>query len=83
MFPKFSAPVSGKLREVIENATTARDKISLKWLGVTKGESGGVAMMKKTVKEVAQYDTVFNYVNPKTIEQSKLPIYNDSDGYRG
>ena len=47
-FPNFTTPVSGMLREVFDNGTTTRDKISLNGLGTTQGEYGGVSMMLKT-----------------------------------
>ena len=61
MFPNLIPPVSRTLRGVLENDTTKTDKIHLNGLGMTKGESGDVSMMLKTVMEVAQYYTVFNY----------------------
>ena len=58
VFPDFTTPVSGTLREVLDNDTTTRDGISLHGLGMTKGESGGVSMILKIGMEVAQYHTV-------------------------
>ena len=52
-FPKFAASVSGTLREILDNDTTTRDKITLKLLGETKGKSGVVAIMLKTGIKVA------------------------------
>ena len=58
LFPlNFATPVSGTLREVLDINTTTREKSHLNGLG----ESGGVSMMLKTVIEVAQDYTVFNY----------------------
>ena len=65
-FSNFAAPVSGTLREILDNDTTTRDKISLKVLDVTKGESVGVSTMLKILMKVAQEYTVFNYVPPKS-----------------
>ena len=59
-YPKFTAPVVGILREVIDNDTTTRDKISLNGLWGTKGESGGVSMMLKIGMGVSQDYNVFN-----------------------
>ena len=56
--------MSGILRVVIENDTTARDKFSLNGLGITKAKSGVVSMMLKIVMEVGQYYTIFNYGPP-------------------
>ena len=61
MFPNLTPPVSWTLRGVLENDTTKTDKFSLNGLGMTKGESGGVSMMLKTVMEVAQDYSVLNY----------------------
>ena len=59
VFHKFTPPVSSTLREILDNDTTTRDKISLKVLGMAKVESGGVFMMMKTVMKVAQGYTIF------------------------
>ena len=59
-FPDFTTPVPGTLREVLENYTTPRDKISLNGLGMTKGKYRGVPMMIITGMEVAQDYTVLN-----------------------
>ena len=48
LFPNFKAPVPGTLREVLDNDTTPRDKISLNGLGTKKRKSGGASMMMKT-----------------------------------
>ena len=64
MLPKFTAPVSETLREILDNDTTTRDKTPLKGLGVTKGESGGVSVMLEKRMKVAQHYTVFKY-NPQ------------------
>ena len=64
-FPNITTPVSGTLRGFLENDTTTGDKNFLNGLGMTKGESGGVSMIMKTVVEVAQYYTVFNYIPPR------------------
>ena len=53
LFPKFSAPLSGTLREVLDNYTTTRDKIPIKSLEVTTFESVGVAIILKTGMKVA------------------------------
>ena len=63
---KFTAPVSGMLRKVIDNNNTTRNKIYLNELGITNGEYLGVSMMLKTGTEMAQYYTVFNYITPRT-----------------
>ena len=46
---KFPSIVSGKLREVLDNATTTIDKKILKGFQAKKCESGDVALMPKTV----------------------------------
>ena len=56
----FTAPVSGTLSEILDNDTTTRDKTPLKGLGVTKGESVGVAIILKKRMKVAQDYTVLN-----------------------
>ena len=61
MLPNFTTPVSGTLREVLDNDTTTRDKIYLNGLGITIDESGGVSVILKTGMEVEKYYTVFNY----------------------
>ena len=58
-FPKFTFPVSGMLREIVDNYITTRDKIYLNGLEMKKIKYGGVYMMLKTEMEVAQYYTVF------------------------
>ena len=63
-FPSFITPVSGMLREVLENGTTKIYKIYLNGLGTTKFESGVVSMMLKTGMELAQDYTVSNYRPP-------------------
>ena len=55
VFPQFSASGTETPREVIEKDTTERYKISINGLEMTKGESGGVSMMRETGMEVAQY----------------------------
>ena len=64
LFPNFTTPVPGTLREVLDNDNTPRDKIYLNGLGTTKGKSGGASMMPKIGIKVAQDDTVFNYGPP-------------------
>ena len=64
MLPKFTASVSGTLREILENHTTTRDKTPLKGLGATEGESGGVSVMLEKRMKAAQQYTVFKY-NPQ------------------
>ena len=61
VLPIFTTPVSGTLREFIENDTTKRDKISLNGLGEKIGKYVGASMVLKTVMEVAQYYTISNY----------------------
>ena len=63
-FPNFTTPVKEILREVLDNDTTPRDKISLNGLGMKKVEFRVVSIMLKTGMEVDQYYTVFNYINP-------------------
>ena len=62
--PNFNKPVPGTPREVIDNATTTRDNISLGGLWMKKGKSGGAYIMPKTVMEVAQYYTVLDCRTP-------------------
>ena len=64
-FPNFATSVPGKLRWVLENDTKLRDKMSLDGLVMTKFKSGGTSMMLKTVMEVAQDYTVFDYSPPR------------------
>ena len=59
-FPDFATPVSGTLREVLDNDTTTREKSYLNGLVMKKV----VSMMLKIGMEVAQYYTVFNFVLP-------------------
>ena len=59
-FPKFTFPVPGTLREVLDNDTKTREKRYLNGLNITKGESGGVSMMPKTGMGVAQDYIVLN-----------------------
>ena len=59
--PNFTTPVPGMLREVLDNDTTPRYKTPLNGLWTKKGKYGGESMMLKTVMEVAQYYTIFNY----------------------
>ena len=80
--PNFATPVSGRLREVLDNDTTTRNKIYLNGLGITNGEYLGVSMMLKTRIELAQDYTVFNK-NPKTTEILKVPRQNNSSRDRG
>ena len=53
-FPMFAAPVSGMLKEIIDNNNTTRYKISLNGLGMKKIEYVVVSMMLKTGMKVAQ-----------------------------
>ena len=64
MLPTFTSPVSGTLRDILDNKTTTIDKKTLKGLGATKGEYGGVAVMLEKRMKVAQHYTVFKY-NPQ------------------
>ena len=64
VFPNFNTPVPGTLRGVLDNDTKTRYKSHLNGLNITKVEPGGVSMMLKTVMELDQYYTVFNYVPP-------------------
>ena len=64
VLPNFNTPETGTLREVLDNDNTTREKNYLNGLGMTKGESGGISIMLKTVIEVAQDYTVFNYRPP-------------------
>ena len=50
--------------EVLDNDTTAREKVSLNGLGMTKGQFEGVSMMLKTGMKVDQYYTSFKNVPP-------------------
>ena len=62
--PNISNLVSGAMREVLDNDTTAREKVSLNGLGMTKGQFEGVSMMLKTGMKVDQYYTSFKNVPP-------------------
>ena len=64
MFHNSTTPVPGMLEEVMDNGTTIRDKSYLNGLGIIEGESRGIYMITKTVMEVYQYYTVFNYIPP-------------------
>ena len=66
VFPNFITPVSVTLRDVLDNDTTTREKTSLYGLGMTKGESVGVYMILKTVIDLDEHETVFNYGPPIT-----------------
>ena len=70
-FTQFHHPSVRKLREIIGNDTTARDKPPLKGLGVTKGEYGDVDIMLKTGMKVAQDYSVFNYRHPRPQSNGK------------
>ena len=59
VFPNFATPVPGKLREVLDNSTTKRDKGYLKSLNITKVESVGVYITLKEGMEVEDYN-IFN-----------------------
>ena len=48
-FPNFTTPVSVTRGKVFDNETTTRNTITLNELGMTKGKSGRVSMMLKTV----------------------------------
>ena len=71
--PNFATPMPGTLREVLDNDIIPRDRITLNWLGMTKGESGGLSMMPKTRMEVAQDYTVLKYGPHKLREKIKVP----------
>ena len=64
-FPNFATPVPGTLKEVLDNDTTPRDKISLNGLEMKKGKYGGASMMLKTGMEVPQDYSFFNYRPPR------------------
>ena len=66
VFPKFTSSYPGTLREGIYNDKTTRDKISLNWLKVIKFQSISVSMMMKTVMEVTEDCTIFNYGPPRS-----------------
>ena len=52
VLPKFNPPpVPVTWREFLYNDTTKRDKTPLKVLGLTRDESGGVYMIRKTVMQ--------------------------------
>ena len=63
--PNFTAPVSGKLREILDNDTTTRNKPPLKVLEMKKVEYVGVSMMMKIVMKVAHDYTVFSHGTPR------------------
>ena len=48
LFPNFVTPMTGMLREVLDNDITPKDKISLNGLGTKKGKYGGLSIMMKT-----------------------------------
>ena len=64
MFPNFTTPIPGTLREVLDNDIAPTDKISLNGLGMKKGKYGGLSMILKTVLEVDQDYSIFNYGPP-------------------
>ena len=53
VFPNFTTPIPGTLREFLDNDITPRDKIYLNGLVMTKGKSRGLSMMIKTGMEVS------------------------------
>ena len=61
VLPNFTTPVSGTLREVLDNDNTTRDKIYLNGLGMTIEESGGISVIMKRRMEVDKYYSVFGY----------------------
>ena len=64
-FHNLTTPVTGTLREVLDNYTTPIYNIFLNGLGIKKCKSGGASMMMKTGMEVYQDYTVFNYGLPR------------------
>ena len=73
MLPNFATPLPGTLREVLDNDTISRDKISLNGLGVEKCESVGAYIILKTGIEVDQDYTIFQLRTPNTTERLKVP----------
>ena len=69
--PNFTTPIPGTLRGVLDNDITPRYNISLNGLGIKKVKSGGLSLMLKTVMEVSQDCTIFNYVPPSSHEYLK------------
>ena len=64
VFPKFTASGPGTFREVIDNDTTTRDKMSLNGLKATKGQPISVSMMLKTGMEAPEDHNNLNYGPP-------------------
>ena len=64
VFPNFTTPMSGTLREVLYNDIVSRDKIFLHGLGTTKVKASGLSMMLKTGLELSKYYNIFNYGPP-------------------
>ena len=70
-FPKFTSPVSGMLREGIDDYNKTRNIIFLSGLRVEKVISLGVYMILKKIMEVAQYYNIFNYGTPRSHKDIK------------
>ena len=64
VFPKFTASGPGTFREVIDNDTTTRDKMSLNGLKATKGQPISLSMMLKTGMEAPEDHNNLNYGPP-------------------
>ena len=64
LFPKFNTPRPGTLREVLANDITPGDNISLNGPVMIKLKAIGLSIMLRTVMEVDQDYTVFNYGTP-------------------
>ena len=64
LFPKFNTPRPGTLREVLANDITPGDNISLNGPVMIKLKAIGLSIMLRTVMEVDQDYTVFNYGPP-------------------
>ena len=47
-FPKFTTPMTGTLKEIVDNYTTINSKISLNGLGLIKGLPASVFMVLST-----------------------------------
>ena len=70
VLPNSTASGPGALREVIENNTTTKYKLSPNGLEITKGHSLSVSMMLKTEMEAVEDCTIFKYGPP--ISKNKL-----------
>ena len=73
LFPNFTTPVPGTMREVLGNDTTLREKISFNGFVITRIKSVGASMMLRTGMGVDQYYIYFQLQTAKTTERLKVP----------